>query len=146
MASWIKFTPKTLLFNLVSGSDGITFLTPPSSGVSTLTQSTFDHGELIHHTAFLQSILNLQCVTKTPQLTAVTHTTLKNSLTIIKHCIQNDVNIPLSSIQKNVHIIMGVLDSEKVVDLVQVVDLLIDIVKCILEILLSKEHEPLVGI
>ncbi|VDI74386.1 Hypothetical predicted protein [Mytilus galloprovincialis] len=119
-------------------------LTPPSSGTTTCTvQSTTDNSKLIQNTAFLQSILNLQSITRTPQLTSVTYTTLKNSLTMVKYCIENEANIPLSSIQKNVHVIMGVLDSEKIVDLVQVVDCIIDIVMCILNMLLFKEHESM---
>lgn len=120
-------------------------LTPASSRVNfeTTAQSLADSSHLIQHTAFLQSILNLQTVTKTHQLTTVTCTTIKNSLTMIKNYI--DIDFPISSIQKNVHVFMTILDSERIVDLVQVVDGVLDIVTSILNILATKEHQTVVS-
>lgn len=124
------------------------YLTSASSGVNfqtTAQMSLADSSHLIQHTAFLQSLLNLQTVTKTHQLTTVTYATIKNSLSMIKNYIDNDANFPISSIQKNVHVFMRILDSERIVDLVQVVDGILDIVTSILNILATKEHQTVVS-
>lgn len=106
--------------------------------------STENSSSMIQNTAFLQSILNLQTVTRTPQLTSVTLKTINNSLTMIKQCIENEASISLSSLQRNVHVITNVLDSEQFVDLVQVVNCVLDIITCVLNSLLSKDHECMV--
>lgn len=64
---------------------------------------------------------------------------------MIKNYIDNDANFPISSIQKNVQVFMTILDSERIVDLVQVVDGVLDIVTSILDILAKNEHQTVVS-